>query len=140
MSVERFCRKPLVFARPTDSVAHAARLMLEHHVGAVVVVDEAQHPLGIITDRDITTRIVAQGRDPGATAVSVAMTLKPAVLPRHATIDDASLIMRQRGVRRLPIVDEGKRLAGVVTFDDLNVLFCAELGQLMGAVHENQGP
>lgn len=140
MSIERFCRKSLVRASPDDTVAQATRLMLEHHVGAVVVVDAAGRPEGILTDRDVACRVVAEGRDPAATAVWSVMTAKPATVRRSGTIDEASMLMRERGVRRLPIVDDEGKFCGLVSLDDLSVLLSAEMSQLVGAVRANQGP
>src|SRR3954470_13665717 len=74
MSIERFCRKEVATIQPRDTVARAARTMMEKHVGALVVVDDNRRLLGMITDRDITCRVVAAMRDPGTTSVESAMS------------------------------------------------------------------
>jgi CBS domain-containing protein len=140
MSLDRFCRKALASTLVTESIVHAAMVMREQHVGAVVALDSFGRPAGILTDRDISCRVVAEGRDPVATPVSAVMTPSPATLRRTDTIDDASLLLRQRGVRRAPIVDEVGRFIGLVSLDDLVVLFSAELGQLAAVVRDNKGP
>ena len=69
MSIERFCRKEVAVVHCRDSIARAAREMRDRHVGALVVVDDDRRPLGMITDRDITCRVVASSLDAGATTV-----------------------------------------------------------------------
>ena len=140
MSLDRFCRKPLITAAVDDDVDAIARAMREEHVGAVVIVDAAAHPIGIVTDRDIVCRVVANGLSPRATRVRDVMTRDPQVVTTMDTIDAALFRMRQSGLRRLPIVDRAGRLAGLVSLDDLLVLFSAELGQAASAVRENSGP
>jgi CBS domain-containing protein len=67
MSVGRICVREVWVASPEESVATAARRMAEHDVGTLVVVDEHRHPLGMLTDRDVTLRCVAAGRPPPPT-------------------------------------------------------------------------
>ena len=140
MSLERFCRKPVISAGPTDPIAQVASLMREKHVGTVVIVDGSRRPVGIVTDRDIACRLVAEGLDPVTTPARAVMTQPAATVPRTSTIEQVSMLMRQRGVRRLPVVDGEDKLIGFVALDDLTMLFVAELGLLVGAVRDNQGP
>lgn len=140
MSLERFCRKRVVTAFPDELVDSVAEKMSTSHVGAVVVVDEHGAPVGIVTDRDITTRIVAAHRDAGTTPVRYMMTEPLTVVRRSDDLDTALFAMRDRGVRRLPIVDAAGRLEGLVSMDDFLVLFSGELRVTAEAVRENQGP
>lgn len=141
MSLERFCRKPLIDVRPDHTALDAAQRMKSGHVGAVVVTDEeGGRPVGVLTDRDIVCRVVGAGLDPATTAVKQVMSSAPIVARVSDNIDDAVVQMRRAGVRRLPIVDEQGRLAGAVTLDDLVVLLSAELGQAAAAVRANRGP
>ena len=73
MSLERFCREPVVTIQPKQSVRDAAVLMRDRHVGAVLVVDD-DRPVGIVTDRDIVMRAVIDGRDPNTTPVRDVMS------------------------------------------------------------------
>ena len=66
MSLERFCREPVVTIQPTQTIRDAALLMRDHHVGAVLVVDD-DRPIGIVTDRDIVMRAIIESRDPNRT-------------------------------------------------------------------------
>jgi CBS domain-containing protein len=111
---------------PTTTVA---RRMRDRRVGCVVVTRNG-HPVGIVTDRDLAVRVVAEGRDPKTTLVSEIVTYDATTLPRDAGIDTAARLMRDRGIRRLPIVDDDGLLTGIVTADDLTILFSQELADV----------
>lgn len=138
MSLERFCRTPVVSMLPTQSVHDAAITMRDHHVGAVLVVDN-ERPVGIVTDRDIVMRAIAEGRDPHGTPVSAIMSRNVTTVRRTDKIDDAVSAIRVAGVRRVPIVDADGRPIGMITMDDLVVLMAGELSAAAGAVQENRG-
>jgi CBS domain-containing protein len=140
MPVERFCRKSVVTTPVDGDVAEVAHRMRDLHVGAVVVVDERQRPVGMITDRDLVCRVFAEGRDPASMRAREVMTTELEVLHAKDSIDVALFRMRERGFRRLPIVDASGALCRMVSLDDLLVLLSAELGQAAGAVQENAGP
>lgn len=140
MSLERFCRKEIATVRVDDSVVRAAREMREKHVGAVVVVDRAGRPAGMLTDRDVVCRVVGDARDPVAVGVESVMTPELVTVRRDGTIDEVAFAMRKAGVRRIPIVDAEGKLVGLVAFDDLVVLLSAELGETVAALRDNKGP
>ncbi|HEX5752443.1 MAG TPA: CBS domain-containing protein [Archangium sp.] len=140
MSLERFCRKTVAVIQPTQSVAEAAEVMRDRHVGALVVVQEGLRPVGMLTDRDIVTRAVAERKDSRALTVGEIMSPEPATAHVDDTLDRTLFTLRERGVRRLPIVDEQGRVVGLVSLDDVLVLLSGELGQTAAAVRENQGP
>jgi CBS domain-containing protein len=135
MSLSRF-HHDVVVAEPSETAAVAARRMRDRRVGCVVVTREGR-PIGIVTDRDLAVRVVAEGRDPEKTLVSEIVTYDAAVLPPEAGIETALHVMRERGVRRLPIVDEDGRLIGIVTADDLTVLLTRELADLGTGLGDN---
>jgi CBS domain-containing protein len=139
MSLERFCRKPVVTARPEDPVSDVAFTMLAQHVGAVVVVDGERRPIGIVTDRDLALRVLAERRDP-RTPVRDAMSVGALCAEPGMEIEAAVWKMRERGVRRLPIVDGSGRLAGMVTLDDLHVLLSGEMAAAAYVVQHDRGP
>jgi CBS domain-containing protein len=104
---------------PDDSIVEAARAMRDGDFGAVVVVENDQ-VRGILTDRDIVVRAVADGKDPGATEVGVVFTTDPTTLSPDDGIEDAVEAIRQADVRRLPVVD-GTKIVGIVSIGDLAV-------------------
>ncbi len=139
MSLERFCRKAPATALPDQTLREVALKMRDHHVGAIVVV-ENERPIGIVTDRDLVMRSLVEPRDPSTTPVRDVMSRNPIVIRNDQKIDDALIALRQSGVRRLPIVDGQGRMVGVVAVDDLVVLMAGELGVAVTAVQSNRGP
>jgi CBS domain-containing protein len=101
------------------TVAEAAREMRDGDVGSVVVVENGA-VAGIITDRDIAVRVVAQGLDPDATRVSEAATLRPVTLTVDQSVDDAIALVREQDVRRIIVLQDG-RAAGIVSLGDLAI-------------------
>lgn len=101
----------------TLPVRDATREMDARNVGAVLVTDAKKRLIGIFTERDLLRRVVAQGRDPNATAVAEVMTRDPdTVGPRHYAVD-ALRLMRDGGYRHLPVVD-GERIVGILSQRD----------------------
>jgi CBS domain-containing protein len=121
-------RKPPVTIAAGDSIAHAARLMDGHVVGALVVTDGGR-PVGVVTDRDIVLRAVA--RDvPGDARVDAIMSRDVVTLPADAELGEALPIFRTRAIRRLPLVD-GDAIVGMLTTDDLLIDLIADLGEIV---------
>jgi CBS domain-containing protein len=127
-----FTRKPITVA-PSDTLAKAARLMQEHHIGAVVVAEQYR-PTGIITDRDIALAVCVHGAAPKAKVAS-AMTAPVATIHEDEGVLDATQKMMDQHVRRLPIVDENEHLVGLVSIDDLLPLVSRELSNMVGTIH-----
>jgi CBS domain-containing protein len=96
---------PVTVAR-SDSVVAAARLMESADVGSVPVVDGGT-PVGIVTDRDIAIRVVAQGKDPNSTTVEEIATNQPYYASPDQPLDEALELMAYRKVRRVPVVEDG---------------------------------
>jgi CBS domain-containing protein len=101
------------------TVADAARQMRDGDVGAVVVVENGK-VAGIVTDRDIAVRVVAEGLDPDATKVSEAATMRPVTLTVDQSVDDAIRLIREQDVRRIVVVQDD-RPAGIVSLGDLAI-------------------
>jgi CBS domain-containing protein len=100
-------------------VIEAARIMRDGDIGDVIVVDDGSVE-GIVTDRDIVVRDVAEGRDPESTPVGDVCTKGIEALEPSATVDDALRKMREADIRRLPVVQDG-RPVGIVSLGDLAV-------------------
>jgi CBS domain-containing protein len=136
MSLRRYVKK-VASVSPRASVLDASRMMSREAVGAVVVVSDDGRPIGMLTDRDIVLRAVAEGRDLQRTIVDEVMTRGTAFLSHDASIEDATEIMRDCGMRRLPLVDEQGRVDGIVSLDDILLLLGMELGNLSAALFTN---
>jgi CBS domain-containing protein len=115
---EIMTQKP-VTVEATDTVVAAARSMRDGNIGDVVVVDNDQIQ-GILTDRDIVVRALAEGRDPARTTVGEICSRELTTLSPNDAIGDAEKTMRARAIRRLPVV-EGGRPVGIVSLGDLAV-------------------
>ncbi len=115
----------LTLVPPDMTVRDAARLMRENTIAAVMIVD-GQRLSGIMTERDIAARVVAQGRDPDTTAVSEVMTPDPDTLSPGDTAASALRMMRQHNYRHLPVVEDG-RPVGMVSIRDLYAVVQSEL-------------
>jgi len=100
------------------SVQDGARQMREDNVAAVVVADDAGAMVGIVTERDLTRRVLAEGRDPGATTLGDIMTKDPDTLAPSDSASEALELMRVRRYRHLPVVDE-TGVVGMVSIRDL---------------------
>src|SRR5688572_29212191 len=97
---------PNVAGCETDSlVPEAARLMCQNDCGSIPVLDGQRRPIGIVTDRDITCRGVAQGRDMQRTAVGEIMTKPVVTVGRDTSVDDCCELMEERQIRRVLVVD-----------------------------------
>jgi CBS domain-containing protein len=105
---------------PDATVREAAVKMQRLNVGPLPVWD-GERVVGMITDRDITVRAVAAGRDPDATPVREVMTPDVVVCFEDQPVDEATEIMKEREVRRLPVLDRSRRLVGIVALGDLAV-------------------
>lgn len=131
MDSGELCNREVVFVYRDTRLVEAARLMREHHVGSlVVVVDRLSErvPVGIITDRDIVVGVVAKELDPRPMTVGDIMNCELLAVREQDSITDALRIMREKGVRRLPVLTHSGALAGILTLDDLLELVAEELG------------
>lgn len=93
--------------------------MREHRVGALIVVDEGDRPVGLVTDRDLVLRVLKEGKDPETTPLEGLMSQPVITVNRNASLLEATGLIRRHLVRRLPIVDEAGRSCGMITADDL---------------------
>jgi CBS domain-containing protein len=100
------------------SIQEAARKMATADIGFLPVIDEMR-PVGAVTDRDITIRAVADGRDPMHTRVGDVMTLDIVTVSEDADPEDAARLMKERQVHRVLVVGEHDRFVGVVSLGDL---------------------
>jgi CBS domain-containing protein len=120
---------------PNASVLDAALLMNEHHVGSLVVTDEGR-VVGMFTERDVLRRVVGEQRDPASTRVGDVMSMEVACCRPETTIEEARVAMKERRIRHLPLVDEGRRLMGLVSIGDLNAYEATSQEQTIHLLHE----
>jgi CBS domain-containing protein len=119
MRIEDVMTRELVVCRPEDTAEHAARLMWDHDCGVVPVVDAERRPIGMITDRDVCMAGLTTGRSLHDVCVTEAMSKGVRACRVNDSIAAAEATMRQFHVRRLPVVDEGGHLVGLLSINDL---------------------
>ena len=122
MKLKDICVLDAITCLPTATIAEAARLMRQKHVGDLIVIDDAdeeKEPIGIVTDRDIVLEVIALGRDPAGVKVGEIMTTHLVVASASEDVGTAIERMRSQGVRRVPVVDDNGLIVGIITLDDL---------------------
>jgi CBS domain-containing protein len=111
-------RRLLVSLGPAATVHEAACVMTRANCGSVLIIDAASTLLGIVTERDLMTRVLAKAVDPAKTPVATVMTPHPQCIKPDTKVADAVLIMIERGFRHLPVVGEGGHILGVFSVRD----------------------
>lgn len=102
-----------------DTVLVAAERMRQRTVGCLIVIDGGNKPIGIVTDRDLVIRVLADGREPSDMVVRDVMTPDVVTINNDSPLSSALQRMREGVFRRLPVVDERGHLAGIVCLDDI---------------------
>jgi CBS domain-containing protein len=131
--LDKICTKPVITASAQMTVYEAARAMRSKNVGALVVVN-AGRPIGMLTDRDIAVDVVARGMDPHSVRIRDVMRKKPLTIRQELGLLDAARAFAKSGIRRLPVVDKGGVLIGVIAIDDIMILLGNEMGYVAGAL------
>jgi CBS domain-containing protein len=115
-SIKEVMTRDVRACEPNATVADAAKVMAQEDVGPVPIVEDGRL-VGIVTDRDIVVRVVAEGRDPNATTVKEIASTDLFTVSPGDDLDEALNLLAERQVRRLPVV-EGERLVGIVAQAD----------------------
>lgn len=130
MPVGKICARQVDVAKAEESVQAGAQRMLARKVGTLVVVNKLYEPIGIVTDRDLTVRVLAEGRDPSQTALCDVMTREVTTVSSETPVEDALRLMRIGSFRRLPVVDRSGKLSGLVSLDDILDLLSHEFHEI----------
>ena len=106
---------------PATNLVDVARTMVQKNCGAVPVVDDMKtmKPVGMVTDRDITLRTLANGRNPVEMSAKDVMTINPISLSPLASVEECCRIMEQRAIRRILVTDETGKCVGIVAQADI---------------------
>ncbi len=122
MKLRELCTPDVIYCTADITALHAARLMRERHVGDLVVIDNSEEdraPIGIVTDRDIVVEVLAKDLDPAKVTVRQIMRVPLVIARISEEAENAVERMRAHGVRRVPVLDEAGKLAGILSLDDL---------------------
>ena len=135
MSLENFCRKPVIKISPDDTIVEACRLMEANNVGCLIAENEGKL-CGIVTDRDIALKVTGAQRDPQQTTVKAIMTRDPIRISVSKDLRQLTSLMHAYHVRRVPIVDGYDTTLGIISLDDLIALFGDEMSEIGKAISE----
>lgn len=143
MLVGNVCKTEVITITADQSVAAAARLMREKHVGLLVIVEAGEvkpdlKPVGVLTDRDIVTAVVAREADARALKVGDIMTRHPVLAGESHYVEGTLRVMREAGVRRAPVVGSRGELTGILSLDDVITGFASQLSDVAGAFLNEQ--
>jgi CBS domain-containing protein len=135
MSLENFCRKPVVKILPENNVAEACRVMEENNIGCLIVENNGKL-CGIITDRDIALKVAGALRDPQKTTVKEVMTTDPIRISVDKDLRHLTSLMHAFHVRRVPIVNGHDTIVGIITLDDIIALIANEMSEIGKAISD----
>jgi CBS domain-containing protein len=141
MTLKSICNREVVIAQKNDTLVEAAKLMREYQVGSIVIVEERnglRYPVGIVTDRDLVIELIAKEVDINSVTLGDVMYRDIILGKENDDVNETIKIMRQRGIRRLPVVDDRGVLVGIVTMDDLIDLIAEELKDLVALIGKQQ--
>lgn len=137
---EVMTREP-VCCEPGDPVPRVADMMRQHDIGSLPVVESrtSKRLVGIVTDRDLVTKLVATNRNVDSATVRDAMTPNPASVRENDDVERAMSLMADRQVRRMPVVDESGKLSGIIAQADVATRIHRDktTGQLVEAISES---
>jgi CBS domain-containing protein len=130
MRISEICTREVVYCDRGASVGQVARLMRNHHVGDLIVAETGPgglKPVGVITDRDLVVKVLAEDLAADAVVAADLMTRSVVTAAESADVHTAIERMRSEGIRRLPVVDASGALIGVLSADDVIELLAEEL-------------
>lgn len=133
MSVGQFCNRNTIVIGKQDSIADAAKMMRQHHVGSLIVVEKdgkSTKPIGIVTDRDMVIEVLAAEITPEELIVGDIMSFELVTAYEQDGLYETLKNMRVKGVRRIPVVDSQGLLVGILSWDDLLEVLANEMSEL----------
>ncbi len=121
MKVKKVMSKRLAYATPDMEIGKVAEMMADYKVGSLPVIEnkDSRKVVGIVTDRDITTRVVAKGKDPQKMTAKDVMSTPVVTVKRGDKMKDVAQMMEKNQIRRIPVVDNNGEICGMVSQADL---------------------
>jgi len=139
MQVREIMTEDVTALAPSSTIAEVAQTMRHLNVGSIPLVEDGRL-VGLITDRDIVVRVVADGLDPHLEQAEMHMTRDPLTATPDMTVDEAGKIMAREQIRRLPVVEDG-HLVGYLALGDIAVLDRdAKVGETLEQISEPSAP
>jgi CBS domain-containing protein len=126
--------------RTSTTLDDVAKLMRQHDCGEIPVVDAADRPIGVVTDRDIVTRVVAEGKNPMAYTAETCMSEPVVTVSDDTPVDEVIATMEKHQIRRVPVVDQSGACAGIIAQADVAwAERTKEVGELVREVSRDTG-
>jgi CBS domain-containing protein len=138
MTIYTVCQTNVLSVSPHTTISFVSNLMKEKNIGCVIITEDHK-PVGIVTDRDLALRVSLTAEEKETAHVSTIMTPEVITIRKDTGIFDAVQVMKSSRVRRLPVVDMGGRLVGLITVDDIIRLLARELGEIARVIG-NESP
>jgi CBS domain-containing protein len=142
MSAGEYCNREVVIVAKSESIREAVNLMRSHHVGDVVVVDKRDGipaPIGVLTDRDIVLEVMAEDVDIDSVNIGDVMSYDLLTVEEDTKLLDALAQMKEKGVRRIPVVDKQGTLTGILAIDDILELVAEQINSIVQLItNENK--
>src|SRR5438093_1275353 len=104
---------------PSTTLDQIAKMMIKNNCGEIPIVDIFSHPIGVVTDRDIVCRVVAEGKNPSGHTAESCMSTPVFTVPADSTIEDVVATMEEHQIRRVPVVDDGGCCTGIIAQADI---------------------
>lgn len=136
MPISDLCSRNPVTIQSKESLREAADLMKKKHVGTIIVT-EGDRPVGVVTDRDLVIKVIAEGKSIDSCLVKDVMTSKLVSAKKGIGVYEAIELMQKNGVRRLIVVDESDKLCGLISTDDLVQMLGQEITGI-GKLYQSQ--
>ena len=139
MSAGEYCNREVVVVLKSEPVSEAISLMRSHHVGDVVVVETTAtgaKPVGILTDRDIVLEILAEGVDLGTVSIGDVMSYELVTVTEDTKLIGTIKLMREKSVRRIPVVNQQGELEGLLSVDDILELLAEQLTDIVDLINK----
>lgn len=134
MIIGQYCNRRVITAEVDTSIQEVAQLMRRHHVGDIVIVQPTENgsrPIGIVTDRDLVVEIIAQEIPFDSVTVTDLMMNDLVTVNESADVMDAVLLMRLKGIRRIPVVSQDSNLVGIFAVDDVLELISEQMSNIV---------
>jgi signal-transduction protein with cAMP-binding, CBS, and nucleotidyltransferase domain len=141
MTIGEVCNREVTIINRDASIVEAAEVMRKNHVGDLIVTvtrNDELHPIGIVTDRDLVIEVIAKKVDIDSITVGDVMSDDLLTAVETESPDDVMLKMRNKGVRRIPIVSEEGGLIGVMSVDDFIDLFAEKMEDMVRLISREQ--
>ena len=139
MTAKELCTRETIIIYENDNIFEAAKLMKKFHVGDLVVVEESEDgrlPIGIITDRDIVVEVVAFEANPADILVKDVMSKELLIAKENEDVYDILERMKDKGVKRVPVVDLYGYLVGILSSDDILELISEEINDIVKILYK----